>query len=580
MREPFLFLWSVIKPFKYLYIVMLMAPLANGIYPIMYNYAVKLLIDLFTQTQHITFEQSLTPVAVFIGAQMVLDGAWRMHNFAQLKSMPYILQNMLDKICQHCFNLSYTYFQNNLSGSIVGKIKGIGDNYFKIHQGLEYKLTRPLYITLFSGFALALTNIQLFFFILAFTCIYSPLALKFFTKLARMEQAKQDSWYHLFGTVADRITNIFTIFSFATKGRELKKINNYYDQVHNPLVIKYYKYDLIISIILSIFYWAFLISLFCFVIHMRNIGEITVGDIAFVMSLTFLFTENSWLATMEIKDFLEDVAAFRSAYTIMQVPQDSIDKATAAQLNIQSPSIIFKNLSFNYENNKSVFKNLNLSIKSGQKVGIVGHSGAGKSTLISLLLKNFKATDGDIIIDNQSIYDVTSDSLRLHISLIPQDIMLFHRSIGENIGYAKEHATKAEIESAAKAANIHEFIENLPEKYETQVGERGVKLSGGQRQRIAIARAILKNAPILILDEATSSLDSHTEMEIQKSINTMLDTNKATVIAIAHRLSTIDRIVVVEYGEIVEDGSFAELLAIPNGKFKELWDHQVNGMVV
>ncbi len=583
MREPFLFLWSVIKPFKYLYIIMLMAPLANGIYPIMYNYAVKLLIDLFTQDQHITFEQSLTPIAVFIGAQVVLDGAWRMHNFAQLKSMPYILQNMLDKICQHCFNLSYTYFQNNLSGSIVGKIKGIGDNYFKIHQGLEFKVTRPLYITLFSGFALALTNIQLFFFILAFTCIYSPLALKFFTKLARMEQAKQDSWYHLFGTVADRITNIFTIFSFATKKSELKKINNYYDEVHNPLVIKYYKYDLIISIILSIFYWIFLISLFCFVIYMRNAGELTVGDIAFVMSLTFQFTENTWLAAMEIKDFLEDVAAFRSAYTIMQVPQDSIDRANATELNIQSPSIIFRNLSFNYENNKGVFKNLNLSIKSGQKIGIVGHSGAGKSTLISLLLKNFKATDGDIIIDNQSIYDVTSDSLRSNISLIPQDIMLFHRSIGENIGYAKENVTKAEIESAAKAANIHEFIESLPEKYETQVGERGVKLSGGQRQRIAIARAILKNAPILILDEATSSLDSHTEMEIQKSINTMLDTNKATVIAIAHRLSTIkhlDRIVVIEDGEIVEDGSFADLLAIPNGKFKELWDHQVNGMVI
>ncbi len=583
MNKPFSFLWSVIKQFKYLYIIMLMAPLANGIYPIMYNYAVKLLIDLFTKNQHITFEQSLKPIAIFIGAQVVLDGAWRMHNFAQLKSMPYILQNMLDRVCTHCFNLSYTYFQNNLSGSIVGKIKGIGDSYFKIHQALEYKLTSRLYITLFSGCALALTNIKLFCFIVVFTCIYAPLALKFFTKLARMEQAKQDSWYHLFGTVADRITNIFTIFSFATKKRELNKINNYYDEVHNPLVIKYYKYDLIISIILSLFYWVFLISLFCFVIHMRNIGEITVGDIAFVMSLTFLFTENSWHSTMEIKDFLEDVAAFRSAYTIMQVPQDSIDRPHATELSIQSPSIIFKNLSFNYENNKGVFRNLNLSIKSGQKVGIVGRSGAGKSTLISLLLKNFKATDGDIIIDNQSIYDVTSDSLRCNISLIPQDIMLFHRSIAENIGYAKENATKEEIESAAKAANIHEFIESLPEKYDTQVGERGVKLSGGQRQRIAIARAILKNAPILILDEATSSLDSHTEMEIQKSINTMLDTNKATVIAIAHRLSTIkhlDRIVVVEDGEIVEDGSFAELLAIPNGKFKELWDHQVNGMVI
>ncbi len=315
---------------------------------------------------------------------------------------------------------------------------------------------------------------------------------------------------------------------------------------------------------------------------MRNNGEISVGDIAFIMSLTFLFTENSWHATMSIKDFLQDIAAFRSAFSIMQIPQDDIDKPDAGELKVSRGEIEFKNLSFSYENNDYVLKDLKLSIKAGQKIGIVGHSGAGKSTLISLLLKNFKATNGDIIIDNQSIYDISAESLRTQISLIPQDIMLFHRSIGENIGYAKENASTDEIKNAAKAANIHEFIETLPEKYDTLVGERGVKLSGGQRQRIAIARAMLKNAPILILDEATSSLDSQTELEIQKSINIMLETNKATVIAIAHRLSTIkylDRIIVLENGNIAEDGSFAELLSLPRGKFKELWEHQVNGML-
>lgn len=583
VNSPLSFLWSVIKPYKYLYCVMMIAPFANGVYPIMYNYAVKLLIDLFTKEQHITFTEGWQPIALFVSAQIVLDTAWRAHNFAQLKCMPYILQNMLDKVCKHCLNLSYSFFQNNLSGSIVGKVKGIGDNYFKIHQALEHQLSKPLLVTLFSGIALACTNIKLFFFIVVFTAIYSPVALRFFTRLAKMEQAKQDSWYHLFGTVADRITNIFTIFSFATKQRELQKIQDYYDTIHNPLIIKYYRYDLIISIILSLFYWVFLISLFCYVIYMRNIGEISIGDIAFVMSITFLFTENSWHTTMEIKDFLEDIAAFRSAFSIMQTPACTIDKPNSPAIKMLKGEIIFQNLTFNYEDNSNVFKNLNLHIKAGEKIGIVGHSGAGKSTLISLLLKNFTATSGDIIIDSQSIYDVSSDSLRSQISLIPQDIMLFHRSIGENIGYAKENATQVEIEKAAKAANIHEFIETLPEKYNTLVGERGVKLSGGQRQRIAIARAILKNAPVLILDEATSSLDSQTEQEIQKSINTLLGANKVTVIAIAHRLSTIkhlDRIVVMEGGEIVEEGSFEALLTVPNGKFKELWEHQVNGMVL
>jgi ATP-binding cassette subfamily B protein len=382
--------------------------------------------------------------------------------------------------------------------------------------------------------------------------------------------------------VADSITNIFTIFSFASKQRELNKMNDYYNKVHNPLAIKYYKYDFIISIILALFYWVFLISLFCYVIQLRNSDDISIGDIAFVMSLTLAFTENSWYATMGIKDFLEDVAAFRSAFTIMQVPEDDIDKPNAKPIKIKKGEIAFQNLAFQYSKNSIVFEGLNLNIKPGEKIGIIGHSGAGKSTLVSLLLKNFKATNGDIVIDNQSIYDYSSDSLRSQISLIPQDVLLFHRTIGENIGYAKENVTQKEIEKAAKAANIHDFIETLPEKYDTLVGERGIKLSGGQRQRIAIARAILKSAPILILDEATSSLDSKTEQEIQKSINRMLAENDTTVIAIAHRLSTIkhlDRIIVIENGKIIEDGSFKELLKIKNGRFKDLWDHQVNGMI-
>lgn len=205
------------------------------------------------------------------------------------------------------------------------------------------------------------------------------------------------------------------------------------------------------------------------------------------------------------------------------------------------------------------------------------------STLISLLLKNFKPTSGVILIDNEPLNSFTSDSLRKQIALIPQDIMLFHRSIGENIGYAKENASFDDIKNAAKMAHIDEYIESLPDKYDTYVGERGIKLSGGQRQRIAIARAILKDAPIIILDEATSSLDSITELEIQQSINLILEENHSTVIAIAHRLSTIrhmDRIVVMDGGSILEEGTFDQLINNEMGYFKKLWDSQVNGMVL
>lgn len=191
--------------------------------------------------------------------------------------------------------------------------------------------------------------------------------------------------------------------------------------------------------------------------------------------------------------------------------------------------------------------------------------------------------EGQILVDDKPITEFTSDSLREQIALIPQDIMLFHRTIGENIGYAKENATFDEIRKAAAMANIDEFIESLPDQYDTLVGERGVKLSGGQRQRIAIARAFLKNASIVVLDEATSSLDSLSEHEIQQSINAMLEQNNATVIAIAHRLSTIrhmDRIVVMEGGIIIEEGTFNDLINNQQSYFKKLWDSQVNGMVI
>lgn len=584
IEKPSSFLWSIIRPYKYFYLMMAVAPICSGLYPIIYSYAVKLLIDLFTKVEHITFEQAFLPIFWFVMAQVIIEGGWRIHNFAQLKTMPYVFQNIMDKICQHVFYLSHTYFQNNLSGSLSGKMRGISDNYLKMHQAIEYKVSKPLLTTIFAGAALILVNYKMFLFILGFIFVYSWCAARFFTKLAKMERDRQNAWYYLIGSLADLIQNITNIFAFATRQREEIKIKNYYIDVLNPLNSRYYKYDLIISIIFSLLYCVFLVAIFIFVIYLKNLGEITVGDIAFTISITFVFAENFWQATMAIKDFLGDVAAFRSAFTIMQIPKCNIDSPSAIELKASKGHVVWQNVTFNYENNSNnVFTNLNLEIKPGQKVGLVGHSGSGKSTLISLLLKNFKVIEGNIYIDKHSIYDVTSDSVRASIALIPQDIMLFHRSIGENIGYAKDNATQAEIEYAAKMANIHEFIINLPEGYNTLVGERGVKLSGGQRQRIAIARAILKNAAILILDEATSSLDSQTENEIQKSINTVLETNKATVIAIAHRLSTIkhmDRIVVFDNGKIVEDGSFSELINLKNGYFKELWEHQVNGMVL
>ena len=587
---PISFLWQIIKLYKWWYILMLQAPIVTSFYPLLYNYSVKLLIDLFTKYDTLTFKLAWLPISVFIMAHVILDSAWRIYDFAAWSSQPYVRKKIVCTSYDYVAGHSYQFFQNNMSGSIISKIKGISDGYFTTWSLLVNHLISSTATLVISGASLLLINKKIFLIILTFLAVYVPYCIIFYTKLGKLQRKCAEDYHKIIGSIADRITNIFTLFNFATKKREYNNLENYYNKNNIPLQNSWFKLDFWLGIFACLMYWTLIAGVFVYMIHLRNSNQITTGDIAFIIAMVFLFVDNSWNSTSIIKNFINLYENLKSSFSILSFPQEIIDKPNATELKVVDGNITFKNVSFNYETGDKVFENFNLHIATGTKVGIVGHSGAGKSTLISLLLKNFAATSGDIIIDKQNIYDVTSDSLRSQISLIPQDIMLFHRSIGENIAYVKENVTQVEIEDAAQKASIHEIIVGLPNGYDTLVGERGIKLSGGQRQRIAIARAILKNAPILILDEATSSLDSKTEQEIQKSINTMLKSNgslgknnNTTVIAIAHRLSTIkhmDRIIVVENGKIIEDGSFSELIAKQNGKFTELWNSQMDGLIV
>jgi ATP-binding cassette, subfamily B, multidrug efflux pump len=260
------------------------------------------------------------------------------------------------------------------------------------------------------------------------------------------------------------------------------------------------------------------------------------------------------------------------------------DPADAQPLTVRAGRIDFKDVNFGYGRETGVLQNFNLTIKPGEKIGLVGRSGAGKSTVVNLLLRFFHLEGGAILIDGQDISDLTQESLRAQISVVTQDTSLLHRSIRANIRYGLPGATDEEIERAARLAHAQEFIPDLEDwhgrrGYDAHVGERGVKLSGGQRQRIAIARVILKNAPILVFDEATSALDSEVEAAIQSSLGTLM--KDKTVIAIAHRLSTIaqmDRLVVLDQGRIVEQGSHRELLAA-NGHYAALWRRQAGGFI-
>jgi ATP-binding cassette subfamily B protein len=263
---------------------------------------------------------------------------------------------------------------------------------------------------------------------------------------------------------------------------------------------------------------------------------------------------------------------------ILDKVPDIQDRDTREELRIKDGVIEFKNVNFEYIEDNQVFTNFNLKISSGEKVGLVGHSGSGKTTITKMLLRFVDIKEGEILIDGQNIKNITQDDLRSVISYVPQEPILFHRSIGENIGYSKEDATHEEIVESSKKAYADEFISKLQNGYDTLVGERGIKLSGGERQRVAIARAMLKNSPILVLDEATSSLDSISESYIQQALGELM--KGKTAIVIAHRLSTIskmDRIIVLDNGAILEEGTHLELLA-KDGMYTKLWNHQTGFM--
>ncbi len=312
---------------------------------------------------------------------------------------------------------------------------------------------------------------------------------------------------------------------------------------------------------------------FCFVL-VKN-GELNISNAIFVM--TSIQTINSSFNRLNevLRQYTVSLARAKKAYANIIVDKKVVDKENAKKLSIKDAEISFQNINFSYGKN-TVFKHFNLVISKGEKVGIVGLSGAGKTTICNLLLRMYDVQDGKILINDTDIRDVTQESLRKNISYVPQETTLFNRTIMENIRYAKPHSTRAEIIEAAKKANIHEFISRLPKGYDTLVGNNGIKLSGGQRQRVSIARALLKNAPILILDEATSALDSQNEMMIQKSLQSAM-AGKTTLV-IAHRLSTLknmDRIVVIKNGKIVETGTHNQLVH-KNGEYSKLWHIQTH----
>jgi ATP-binding cassette, subfamily B, bacterial len=571
------FFWECIKPYWLYYLLMALAPILGGFYISLNSYVVKMLIDMMTVNVHLSFSNLIAPIGLFIFAQAYIDIIWRVSNFAEWKSEPYVRKAVLTKAFAYVQQHSYSYFQNNHIGTITSKIKGILIGYDNVASTIHHKLLTPFSSFIITTFALSIVNIWLGVFVFIWSILFVITMYKLTGKLSKYSNIVSESKHRLFGIIADNISNIITTKIFNIRGDEFEKLKSEFDKDTIPKEVAMYKYDFKVQIVASIFYWLLLTSILIVMIYLKNNELITLGDFAFVFGIIFAASDQLWHAILNLRDLHASIGDLKQSFTILEDKHELLDKQNANNLLITNGKIEFKNVNFGYSGDQLVLSNFNLTIHPGEKIGLVGISGVGKSTIISLLLRFFKVTSGEILIDEQNINNITERSLYDSIAIVPQDIMLFHRSIQDNIKQGNVNATNEDIKNAVKKAYAQEFIEKFPNKYDTIIGERGIKISVGQRQRIAIARALLKNSPILIFDEATSALDSITEKYIQKTTQDIIRKSDKTMIVIAHRLSTLknlDRIIVVDGGMVIEEGTHKELVAKNNGKYNNLWKLQ------
>ncbi len=568
-------IWKSARLYKWYILLSLQAPLIGAAFIPLNQYAIKLTIDILAENPVFLIEDLLFPMLLFIGGHITLEILWRISDIAEYKSLPFIKTSIIHNSYSYITGHSYQFFQNNLSGMISAKINNIEAGATKIYNNFKLNIVHPISMILITMVFLYFVSPVFVPVMLSFYLVFFPTVYFLSKKISRFSSTYTGYKQEISGSIVDSISNIMSVLLFANRQYEKKSIEQDLDAlVSNEKIML--KHEFILHAFIGVIYVAVSVIIVFLLIDLRQKGKITIGDFALVLGVLSHMLEVAYILVMRIKDLVKDIGELKESFSIFNKEFEIYEKPDAKTLVIQNPKIEFQYVVFGYNNTK-IFKNLSFVISVGEKVGVVGASGAGKSTLVSLLLRCFEINSGQILIDNHNLSDVTRDSLRSQITVIPQDTSLFHRSIKDNIRYGKLDSTDEEIIEASKKSYIHSFINDLPEGYDTIVGERGMKLSGGQRQRISIARAILKDSPVLILDEATSSLDSEAEKYIQESLNLLIADKNKTVVAIAHRLSTLkhmDRIIVLDSGQIVEEGTHEELIVNNGSLYKKLWKLQ------
>ena len=578
---PFLFICYFVNQFRWWYVLMVLLEIAHATCGIMLPYAIGEMIRSVTRStgdSKFIFDTLKQPLILFTALSIGEVVFGRSAGLLQTILHPIHRQHIVRSLYAYLQQHSHRYLSSSFAGALAHRIAETSLGVTQTMQMMITEFMPVIIVYIVSTILLYRAYPPLAAFVGIWAVLFISISFWLATRCRIYSRKAAAARSETTGIIVDSVTNLTSSRLFARLGFERRYLN---DQLKRELreVRKSNWYSERIRWFQFISAAILKIGTLYYSLSLWSQGKIAAADFVVATSLSLLIISEARNLSKRFLEFFEHIGnVANGVHTIIQ-PHEIIDRDNAINHAITKGSIEFRQVYFSYSSEKTVFTNLSVTIQPGERVGLVGFSGSGKSTFVNLILRLFDPQSGQILIDGVNIKDMTQEALHSQISLIPQDPSLFHRTLLENILYGRLEASEAELIEAARKAYADDFIAQMKEGYDSLVGERGVKLSGGQRQRIAIARVILKDAPILILDEATSSLDSITEKAIQDTLDSAM--NGKTVIVVAHRLSTIahlDRILVFDRGRIIEDGTHSNLLA-KGGAYYRLWQMQAGGFL-
>lgn len=581
-KTPGAFLWHFVKrhgkSFSAIAFLMTFWSANEALYP----YFIKMFIDAivgYTGDTTIPWDILKTPFWAIVISFAVMEIAMRVMGIVLLYTLPKFRADMRMQVIQYVKGHSLSYFTNNFAGTIATRIHDIPKSSDSLMENILDHIFAIVMAFIFSSIILSFVS-PLFTGLMVIWCVFHMgVTFYFMPELRQKSKTHADAVSRMQGDTVDCVTNMTAVRLFAKGAQEIKRLVLSQNEEIKTSITAGWAYEKV-NMLRGVGGVAFIVVMIFFLVKGYQEHWVSIGDFPLVAMTIFNILSLIWHLSMNMQSLFKDLGTISAGLALLNTPHEVTDFKGAKNLSVTKGAIHVTGLTFSYRKTTPLFNKLSLKIRPGESVGLVGFSGSGKTTFVNLLLRFFDAQQGSIEIDGQNIAHVTQHSLRSNIAMIPQDPSLFHRTLMENIRYGKENANDEDVIKASKLAHCHDFIMELEDGYQTLVGERGLKLSGGQRQRIAIARAILKDAPILVLDEATSALDSVTEKYIQQSLQEIM--KGRTTLVVAHRLSTlasVDRIVVFDKGEILEQGTQKELLLNKKGAFSKLWALQNEGFL-